>query len=88
MKDPIFNLTAEELEMEAEFEKGEWVSLSGAELEAEKERLKQIAQNTTAKNKTITVRLSERTLMRLKAAAAREGLPYQTFVASLIHKNT
>ena len=88
MKEPNFNLTPEELEMEAEFAKGDWVSLSEAELETEKLRLKQIAQNTTAKNKAITVRLSERTLIRLKAKAAQEGLPYQTYVASLIHKNT
>ncbi len=53
----------------------------------EKEEWAAIARNTLAKNKTITVRLSERTLLRLKAKAAREGLPYQTFIASLIHKN-
>lgn len=52
----------------------------------ERAHLQQIARNTTAKNKTITVRISERNLMRLKAAAAREGVPYQTLVSSLIHK--
>ncbi len=54
----------------------------------EQERLKQIARNTTAKNKVITVRLSERNLVRLKAAAAREGVPYQTFISALIQKHT
>jgi len=53
----------------------------------ERARLQQIARNTTAKNKTITVRISERNLVRLKAAAAREGVPYQTLVSSLIHKH-
>ncbi len=54
----------------------------------EQEELKQIARNTTAKNKVITVRVSERNLAHLKAAAAREGVPYQTFISMLIQKNT
>jgi predicted DNA binding CopG/RHH family protein len=57
-------------------------------VEAEKQRAVEIAKNTLAKNKTITVRLSERNLLRLKAKAAQEGIPYQTFVSSLIQKNT
>ncbi len=78
-----FKLTKEEQAMEAAVVRdGRPASV------AEKAYYQQIAKNTTAKNKAITVRLSERTLMRLKAKSAQEGLPYQTFVASLIHKNT
>jgi predicted DNA binding CopG/RHH family protein len=80
---PIFNLTPEELAMEASVD---WDNVVPA-TDEEKAYYQQIAKNTTAKNKAITVRLSERTLMRLKAKAAQEGLPYQTFLASLIHKN-
>ena len=83
--EPVFNLTTEELESEAELASTEYASVPI--LEDEKERLQSIAQNTLAKNKMITIRLSERDLMRVKAASAREGLPYQTFIASLIHKN-
>ena len=86
MNEPIFNLTPEELEMEVEFERGEWKSVSN--LEEEKKRFQEIAKNTIAKNKVITVRLSEKNLIKVKAAAAREGIPYQTFITSLIHKNT
>jgi len=82
--EPIFNLTPEELEMEASVNWDTVRQVTGEE----KAYYQQIAKNTTAKNKAITIRLSERTLMRLKAKAAQEGLPYQTFVASLIHKNT
>ena len=85
MKEPIFNLTEEELVIEAEFERGEYEPVPN--LAEEKLRLQQIAKNTIAKNKTITVRVSERNLMRLKAAAAREGVPYQTLISSLIHKH-
>ncbi len=86
MKEPIFNLTPEEQEIEAAIERGEYTSVPN--LEEEKKRFAEIAKNTLAKNKTITIRLSERNLMHVKAAAAREGLSYQTFITSLIHKNT
>lgn len=86
MKDPIFNLTPEELQMEVDFESDEWESVPN--LEEEKKRLKQVARDTVAKNKVITVRLSEKNLIKVKAAAAREGISYQTFISSLIHKNT
>jgi predicted DNA binding CopG/RHH family protein len=78
----VYKLTKEEKAMEKA------VMRTGVRAsQAQKDRYKKIAQNTTAKNKTITVRLTERNLIRLKAAAAREGLPYQTLVASLIHKH-
>jgi len=82
-KEPLFKLTREEQAMEASTN---WDSVRLV-TQTEKLEWAAIARNTLAKNKTITVRLSERTLLRLKAAAAREGLPYQTLVASLIHKN-
>jgi len=46
----------------------------------------EIARNTMAKTKTVNVRISERDLMRLKARASREGLSYQTFITSVLHK--
>lgn len=79
-------LTAEEHAIEAAIERGEYTSVP--DLAEEKKRVAEIARNTFAKNKTITVRLSERNLVRLKAAAAREGIPYQTYVSSLIQKHT
>lgn len=79
-------LTAEEQAIEDAIERGEYTSVPN--LEEEKERVAEIARNTFAKNKAITVRLSQRNLIRLKAAAAQEGIPYQTFVSSLIQKHT
>ncbi len=79
----ILNLTEEEKTMEDQVNRVDIKPIT----KEESLFLKQVAHNTSAKNKTITIRLSERTLMRLKTAAAREGLPYQTLVASLIHKN-
>jgi predicted DNA binding CopG/RHH family protein len=83
---PIFNLTPEEQAMHDAVVRGGYDSVLN--VEAEKQRAVEIAKNTLAKNKTITVRLSERNLLRLKAKAAQEGIPYQTLVSSLIQKNT
>jgi predicted DNA binding CopG/RHH family protein len=80
----VFNLTEEELAMQAAVDRSSLRPVTAKE----QEELKQIARNTTAKNKVITVRVSERNLAHLKAAAAREGVPYQTFISMLIQKNT
>lgn len=79
-----FALTPEE---QAMHDAVDWNSVRSVTPE-EQERLKQIARNTTAKNRVITVRVTERNLAHLKAAAAREGVPYQTFISSLIQKHT
>lgn len=86
MIEPIFNLTPEELEMEAEFERGDIVSRPVTE--AEKKEWAATARYTLEKTRAINIRLSEKSLIKVKAAAAREGIPYQTFITSLIHKNT
>ena len=78
-------LDAEELEIEAAIERGDYTPVK--DLEAEKKRYAEAARNTLAKNKTITIRLSEKNLLCLKAAAAREVIPYQTLVSSLIQKH-
>ena len=47
----------------------------------------EIARNTLKKNKSITIRIAERDLQKIKAKAAEQGLPYQTLLTSMIHKN-
>ncbi len=81
---PVSDLTKEEQEMHKAVDWNSMVLVAPKE----QERLQAIARNTFAKSKTITVRLSERNLLRLKAAASREGIPYQTLVSSLIQKHT
>jgi predicted DNA binding CopG/RHH family protein len=85
MKEPIFNLTPEEQEIEDAFERGEYVSMPI--LAEEKTRLAAIARNTLAKNRVITIRVTERNFNHIKAVAAREGLPYQTLITSVLHKH-
>lgn len=88
MKDPLDTqiLDAEEQEIEAAIERGDYSPIEN--FEEEKKRYEEIARYSQEKNKMITVRLSQKNLIRLKAAAAREGIPYQTFVSSLIQKHT
>ena len=45
-----------------------------------------IAHSTLKKDKKINIRISENDLSALKRKAAREGLPYQTLIGSVLHK--
>ena len=45
-----------------------------------------IAKNTLKKNRKINIRISENDLSALQRRAAREGIPYQTLIGSVLHK--
>lgn len=58
-------------------------------LEKEKELAKQLAKNTIEKKtrkKSLNLRVFEDDIERIKAIALNQGLPYQTFLSSIIHK--
>ena len=44
------------------------------------------AQATFIKDQRLNIRISSRDLKNLQARALEEGIPYQTFAASLLHK--
>ena len=46
------------------------------------------AQATLKKNKNINIRINENDLTSIKIMAAREGIPYQTLIGSILHKYT
>ncbi len=52
------------------------------------ERKKEIEEilDSAKKTRNINIRISEQDLARLKELSAGEGLPYQTMVASILHK--
>ena len=81
-----FELDKEEQRIEKAFEQGKLVSVPG--LEKEKKRYRESARFSLAKTKNINIRISEKVLLKLKAIAAREGIPYQTLAGSIIHKHT
>ncbi len=63
--------------------KGDFVSVASKKNIAQYSK---IAKATSAKNKTISIRISEKDLAKLKEAAIKEGLPYQTLISSSLHK--
>ena len=81
--------TSDELdEMEA-IEKGEYISLLENEFEKEKALLKHAAIHTIEKRKkkkSYNIRLFENDVEIIKAQALKEGLSYQTFISSMLHK--
>lgn len=77
-------LDGEEEQILKDFEAGKYVRVEN--FEQEKKRLQEIAKNTLNKTKNINIRLSEGDLHKLKAKAAREGIPYQTLASSILHK--
>ena len=77
-------LSKEEKEVLESFEKGDWIPVS--DLPKRKKELAEYARNTLRKDKRLNIRISERDLLELQRKAVREGLPYQTYVSSIIHK--
>jgi predicted DNA binding CopG/RHH family protein len=77
-------LDREEKELLASFERGEWTSTRTRK--AEISRLGAAARTTLRKNRRINIRLSDRDVIGLQAKAAEEGMPYQTLIASVLHK--
>ena len=73
-----------EQEILASFERGEWKPVRNQK--GEIARLRAAAQATLLKNKRVNIRISSRDLEGLQARAAEEGVPYQTLMASVLHK--
>ncbi|MDO9234008.1 MAG: hypothetical protein Q7U15_11020 [Methylotenera sp.] len=66
------------------FEQGKLKSISPSK--AELVKFKAAATATFLKEKRINIRLSSPDLMDIQARALEEGLPYQTLIASILHK--
>lgn len=77
-------LNKEEKEILNAYEKGNFVSI--ANLKRESEKYRDYAKSTLQKNKRINIRISERDLIHIQRKAVEEGLPYQTFISSILHK--
>jgi len=52
----------------------------------EKSRSRKAAAKTLRKDVRINIQLSSSDVMNIKQIAAYEGLPYQTLIASVLHK--
>ncbi len=54
--------------------------------EASLRRYREYARATLTKNRRVNVRLSTQDLSEIQTRAAEEGVPYQTLIASVLHK--
>ncbi len=78
------NLDAEEREILDAFNNDQLESVANKDAEMEKHQ--RYATATFKKDKRINIRISNRDLQALKKRALSEGIPYQTLIASVLHK--
>lgn len=71
--------------IDKKIESGKYKSLPKKDFEKEKDRFQKIAANTL-KRKSINIRVIESDIEKIKAIAMEEGMPYQTFITSILHK--
>ncbi len=67
-----------------DYEKGAFKSTAPSK--AELTKFKAAATATFRKEKRVNIRLSTPDLMDIQARALEEGMPYQTLIASVLHK--
>jgi predicted DNA binding CopG/RHH family protein len=72
-----------ETELLAAFEKG---TLESVATKAELSKFKAAARATAIKDRRVNIRMSSGDLQDIQIKALEEGLPYQTLIASVLHK--
>jgi predicted DNA binding CopG/RHH family protein len=72
-----------EMDVLQAFEKGRLKSVA---TKSELVRLKAAARATAIKDRRVNIRLSSIDLKDIQAKALEEGIPYQTLIASVLHK--
>ena len=77
-------LDADERALLESVERGEWQSTR--DLARERIRYAQQAAATFKKDRRVNIRISSRDLEAIRKRALEEGLPYQTLIASVLHK--
>ena len=76
--------TKEERDILDSVERGEWKTVP--DIEKETRRYQEYARSTFRKDKRVNIRISEKDLIRIQKRAVEEGIPYQTLMASVLHK--
>src|SRR3982751_252671 len=72
-----------EVEVLSAFETGKLKSVA---TKAELAKIKAAARATAIKDRRVNIRLSSGDLSDIQAKALEEGVPYQTLIASVLHK--
>ena len=77
------NVDAYEREVLTSFEKG---SLKSVATKSELAKFRAAARATAVKDRRVNIRLSSIDLNDIQVKALEEGMPYQTLIASVLHK--
>ena len=77
------NIDDYELEIVSAFEKGKLKSVA---TKGELAKIKAAARATAIKDRRVNIRLSSGDLSDIQVRALEEGIPYQTLIASVLHK--
>ncbi len=77
-------LDKEEKEILESYERDEWSPVKNSKKEIQRHR--EYARRTLQKDKRVNIRISSKDLEDIKAIAIEEGVPYQTLMASVLHK--
>lgn len=81
---PSLHLDSEEQELLESIENGEWETVKN--LKEEVAFAKAASGNYLRKDARVNIRIASGDLTLLKQKAAYKGLPYQTFIASVLHE--
>jgi predicted DNA binding CopG/RHH family protein len=77
-------LSTEEKDVLESVEAGEWQSIRDKEKDSERYQI--YARETFRKDRRVNIRLAGRDLEAIQKRAMLEGIPYQTLIASILHK--
>jgi predicted DNA binding CopG/RHH family protein len=77
------NIDNDELEILSAYEKG---TLKSVATKGELAKFKAAARATAIKDRRVNIRLSSGDLSDIQVKALEEGVPYQTLIASVLHK--
>ena len=77
-------LDKEEKDILKSFERGEWQPIKDLKKEIKKHQ--GYAKRTLKKDKRVNIRISTKDLEDLQTIAIEDGIPYQTLMASILHK--
>ena len=78
------NLDKEEQNILDSFDRGEWKPVANRRQEIARHLA--YARNTLAKDRRVNIRISSKDLEELQAIAVEDGMPYQTLMASVLHR--
>ena len=81
----IFKLSDEEQKLESEIEQGDWKPTAKNEIDRLRADMVEAAHSGN-KGARVNLRLNPDDVAKIREKAEHEGIPYQTLIASVLHK--